>query len=1057
MSEGTDTERTEAGTAADGLDPTEAAVRLRRVGPNILPTARRVHPIREFCAQLTHFFALMLWVAALFALVAGMPALAVAIAVVVLLNGGFAFAQEYRADRATERLRDLLPLRARVRRAGRVTPVAATELVPGDLIVLEAGDRVCADAVARVATGLRLDESMLTGESRPITIESGAELRAGTYVVAGQGEAEVTATGSRTRLAALAAVTARATRPRSPLTKQLHRVVRVVAIIAVSIGALSFATFTLLGRDPTASLLFAIGVTVALVPEGLLPTVTLSLARAAQRMAGSNALVRRLESVETLGATTFICTDKTGTLTRNEMQVVRLWTAHGTVVVSGAGYAPDGSLDGSPAAIDAVAALADSAARCSPDAHVVQQDGHWLPVGDPMEVALHVLASRTGRTTPPPVWQREPFDPHLRRAQVTDADGIHLTGAPEVVFARCVEVDAAARAQVTAMTERGLRVVAVARATAADSAPRLLGVVGLEDPPRPDVAATIAECRRMDIRLAMVTGDHPGTAAAVAAEVGLLGPQRIVLEGKDLPEDDDALGALLDTDGVVVARVSPEDKLRIARVLQRRGHVVAMTGDGVNDGPALHTADIGVAMGASGTDVAREAADLVLLDDHFATIVAAVRLGRATFANIRRFLTYHLTDNVAELAPFAFWAASGGSIPLGFTVLQVLALDIGTDMLPALALGAEPPNSRTGTGGRRTESLVDGPLLRRVFLALGPAEAGMGMAAFLTVLAMGGWRPGAPIDTALVATASGTLFAAVVLGQLTNAFACRSETRWVGVTGWRGNPLLLFAVAVELVLLIAFLYLPPLPGLLGGSNPGLTGWALALTAIPTLLLADTLHKLVTSRTIGDHGPAGTGIRPLIESSATGQARRMTTNSPRISVVFATAQGSTRDIAEFIGTELESRGAVVEIAEVEHAPDLSRFDAVVLGSAVHNMALLPALEEYVRSHRDELNVRDVWLFSVGLGPALSGPIGRRYGRLVPQRIAAVRDSIAPRDYRAFAGHYERVGVSLWARILYRVLGGGRYGDLRDWTAIRVWTDSIARTLGLPAAQSTSMHP
>ncbi|WP_280430130.1 cation-translocating P-type ATPase [Nocardia brasiliensis] len=844
-------------TARCGLSEAEVATRRHRDGPNALPAPPRPDPVVLLLAQLTHFFALMLWVAAGLALLAGMPALAVAIAVVVVLNGVFAFAQEYRADRAAERLRDLLPVRTRVRRDGRVRLVESMDLVVDDLVVLEAGDRVCADAEVLDAQRLDVDESMLTGESKPVSRSAGQGVLAGTYVVAGQGEARVTATGGATRLAGLAAVTARAVRPPSPLTRQLHRVVRVVAMIAVAVGVLSFGVFAMLGQDTTESLLFAIGVTVALVPEGLLPTVTLSLARAAQRMAGAQALVRRLESVETLGATTFICTDKTGTLTRNEMQAVEVWTPQGTATARGAGYDPEGTLIGPKASIAAARRAADSAARCSPDAHAHRHGGRWLPVGDPMEVAVHVLAARAGVRPAPPAVAREPFDTHTRSASVIDADGLHITGAAEAVFALCDPADgavAAASEEVDRMAARGLRVIAAAAAADPAQPARLLGLIALEDPPRPDIADAITACRRAGIKVAMITGDHPGTAAAIAAEVGLLGDDRIVLEGKDLPAADADLAALLDRDGVVVARVAPEQKLRIAEALQRHGHVVAMTGDGVNDGPALRAADIGIAMGASGTDVAREAADLVLLDDHFGTIVAAVQLGRATFANIRRFLTYHLTDNVAELAPFAVWAASGGAIPLGFTVLQVLALDIGTDMLPALALGVEPPNPRTMTGPARTGTLMDAKLLRRVFGVLGPVEAGVGMTAFLLVLGAGGWRPGDTAAPGLVATASGTLFTAVVLGQLTNAFACRSETRWVGARGWRGNPLLLLAIAAELVLLVAFLWLPPLPGLLGGAPPSQLGWAAAALAIPALVLADTAHKAVRARRHRRSGP-----------------------------------------------------------------------------------------------------------------------------------------------------------------------------------------------------------
>lgn len=849
----TTTDRT--GVAA-GLTAAEAAVRLRADGPNRLPGPRRKRPLLVLATQLVHFFALMLWGAALLALVAGMPTLAVAIAVVVVLNGVFSFAQEHRADRAAERLRELLPVRATVRRDGRATIVDAADLVAGDVVLLEAGDRVCADATVLPDGRLSVDESMLTGESKPVRPTEGAVVHAGTYVVEGHGAAMVTATGARTRLAEIASVTEHAARPRSPLATQLHRVVKTVAAIAVGVGVLFFGVALLLGLQPSEGFLFAIGVTVALVPEGLLPTVTLSLARAAQRMAASNALVRRLESVETLGATTFICTDKTGTLTRNEMSVVTVWTPHGMVEVTGSGYEPDGTLDGSAAAVAAATALADTAARCSPDSHAVSEHDRWRPVGDPMEVALHVLATRAGVAAPPATTARYPFDPRRRRASVVDRDGLHLCGAPDVVLDLCVTVPACADDVQNGMTERGLRVLAVARRSGASAVAgpdavegelELLGLVGLQDPPRSDVAEAVAACRTAGIRLAMVTGDHPGTARSIAAAVGLLGDPGLVVDGKDLPADDHELGALLDHDGVVVARVAPEDKLRIAKALQARGHVVAMTGDGVNDGPALRAADIGVAMGASGTDVAREAADLVLLDDHFGTIVTAVEQGRATFANIRRFLTYHLTDNVAELAPFAVWALSGGSIPLGLTVLQVLALDIGTDLLPALALGAEPANPRTMRGPAKSGKLIDGRLVRRAFGVLGPVEAATAMLAFLAVLFAAGWTWGSTPSTGVAAAASGALFATVVFGQLANAYACRSESRWIGRVGLRGNRLLTYAVGFELGMLAVFLLLPPLPDVLGGHAPGWLGWGIALLAVPAVLLVDALHKGLRAR------------------------------------------------------------------------------------------------------------------------------------------------------------------------------------------------------------------
>ncbi|MGW6442623.1 cation-translocating P-type ATPase [Lentzea sp. NPDC055074] len=842
--------------ASTGLSSAEAARRLHDDGRNVLPRTRRRHPLLLLVEQLVHFFALMLWVAAVLALVAGMPALAVAIVVVVVLNGVFAFAQEYRADRAAQRLRDLMPLRATVRRDGQLHEVDAAELVVGDELVLEAGARVCADGEVLTSAGLAVDESMLTGESVPVRPVAGQQVHAGTYVTEGESAVVVTATGVHTELAGIAALTQEAKPPRSPLAGQLHRVVVVVAVLAIAVGVLFFGVSVLLGLSLTEAFLFAVGVTVALVPEGLLPTVTLSLARAAQTMATRNALVRRLDAVETLGATTFICTDKTGTLTRNEMSVVHVWTPVGEVTVHGDGYEPTGTVTGSSEAVDRVRALASTAKRCSPTAHVRQHDDTWLPVGDPMEVALHVLAGRVGVDGPSADAVRFPFDPRRRRSSVVDSDGVHVTGAPDSVLPLCGPVPAA-DGEIAALARRGLRVLAVARRPArpddetswehAERDLELLGLVGLQDPPRDDVAEAITACRSAGIRIAMITGDHPATARAIAEQVGLLGPDELVLEGSALPTDPDELGSLLDHDGVVVARVTPADKLRIAQALQRRGHVVAMTGDGVNDGPALRAADIGVAMGASGTDVAREAADLVLLDDHFGTIVAAVELGRATFANIRRFLTYHLTDNVAELTPFVVWALSGGSIPLAITVLQVLALDIGTDLTPALALGAEPPNSRTMRGRLRTGSLIDASLVRRVFGVLGPAEALVSMTAFLVVLLVGGWRLGATPDAALLATASGTAFTAIVLGQLANAYACRSAARPVTWKRLWGNRLLLWAVGFELVVLVVFLFVPPLPALLGGRAPSALGWVLAAATVPAVLLADAAAKAVLVR------------------------------------------------------------------------------------------------------------------------------------------------------------------------------------------------------------------
>lgn len=812
---------------------------------------------------MAHFFALLLWVAAGLALLAGLPELAMAIAVVVVVNGVFAFAEERGAERAAGRLGDLLPRQVTVVREGRRRHVDAADLVPGDVVLLEAGDRVPADIRLSQCLGLEVDTSLLTGESVPDRPDVGEEIPGGGFVVEGEAVGTVVGTGPRTRLAGIADLTEHTTRPRTPLEVELRRLVRTIAVIAVGVGLAFFVLGAVRGLEWRSTLVFGIGVTVALVPEALLPTLTLSLAIGAQRMARRRGLVRDLASVETLGSVTYICTDKTGTLTRNEMQVVRVWTPSGSVTLSGDGYEPTADVTGGAPALAAAVDLAVAGLACSTGRAVLTDHG-WVAHGDPMEAALDTLVRRLGGAQADPPVARFPFDPRRRMMSVVTAGSVLVKGAPDAVIPRCAEQPDAADV-VHRFAEGGLRTLAVARRrtegvtpTTAAQAERdleLLGIVGLLDPPRPQVHASVQACREAGIRVAMVTGDHPATAAAVAAQVGLLDHGRLVVTGADLPDSSEQLGELLDRDGVVLARVSPEDKLRVAQALQKQGHVVAMTGDGVNDGPALREADVGVAMGRSGSDVAREAADLVLLDDDFATIVAAIEQGRATFRNIRRFLTYHLTDNVAELFPLVVWSLSAGQIPLALGVLQILALDLATDTLSAVALGSEPARPTVMRRGPVHGRLLDRLTAWRAFGLLGPLEALAGFAAFLLVLGFGGWRVGDPAPSSgLLATASGAYFLSVVATQTVNAFACRSTRRPAWALGWCTNRLLCFAVAVELAAALVMLLWEPVAGALGHANPGILGWGLAGVAAALLLLADAGWKSVRSV-----GPAG-GLR-----------------------------------------------------------------------------------------------------------------------------------------------------------------------------------------------------
>jgi magnesium-transporting ATPase (P-type) len=846
-----------AGVTAPGLTTSEATDRRVRDGPNTLPAAKRPSVVRRLLGELTRFFALLLWAAATLAFVAKLPQLSVAIVAVIVLNGVFALIQQARADRAADRLQEMLPTRVTVSRDGRRQLIEAEDVVVGDVLLLESGDRVPADAVVLAENRLLVDSSMLTGESQANSVAEGETLFAGTFVVEGDSRAQVTAIGAQTRLAGIARLSTSTTKPDTPLTRGLNGVVRLTAAISVSVGVLFMLVSLLVGNPIQQAFVFAIGVTVALVPEALLPTVTLSLAWGSEQMAKRQILVRNLEAVETLGSTTFICTDKTGTLTRNQMTVVETWTPAGSLSIDGAGYGPTATLTpSSPAAQDAARGLALAAERCS-TGYAEEIAGQWRAHGDPMEAALDTLARRMGvdtvedrRTSPAEL--RFPFDPRLRRMAVVLADEIVVKGAPDAVLPLCGD-DPAPHQAMEALTARGLRVLAIAAAPRSGRTPgnqtdceqglRLLGLVALQDPPRDDVSASLQACRTAGVKVAMVTGDHPATATAIADEVGLRVPGSPVLSGSDLPEDEQQLGALLDHDGVVVARVSPEDKLRIARALRSRGHVVAMTGDGVNDAPALHESDIGVAMGRSGTDVARAAADLVLLDDSFAGIVAGIEQGRATFVNIRRFLTYHLTDNVAELTPFLVWALSGGFFPLALGVLQIIALDLGTDTLSAVALGAEPPAKHLLEGPPVHGRLMNRTVLRRAFGVLGPLEAVLSLAAFIVSLLALGWRPGNPFPTGHeLAAASGAAFITVVLAQTANVFACRSASRWPGALGWFTNRLLVPAALSGLAISLLELWVPPIARLLGQWNPPLWGWVVALASPPILLGVDALDK-----------------------------------------------------------------------------------------------------------------------------------------------------------------------------------------------------------------------
>jgi calcium-translocating P-type ATPase len=867
-------------SAREGLSSSEAARRLAEYGPNEVEEVGREALWTRAARQFTHFFALILLLASGLAFFAethdpgrGMAILGWAIIGVVLINGAFSFWQEYRAERAVEALKALLPHEATVRRDGAAVRLATGLLVPGDVILLQEGDDVPADCRLIDAHSLRVNTATVTGESLPKArtadpdpeddvLRSRNMLLAGTSIVAGTGTALVSATGMRTEFGKIARLTQSAGGVESPLQQEIARLSRWIALLATVLGVVFFLIGHALGLDFWANFLFAIGIIVANVPEGLLPTVTLALAMATQRMAKRNALIRHLPAAETLGSATVIVTDKTGTLTQNRMGAVRARWLGSSVDLAAVTLADQAT---NPA-------FFEIARHCHSLREVEGNNGPAL-VGDPMEIALVAMAGNAQGGGQRRVRRDElPFDSDRRRMSTVHQAGpervLYCKGAVEAVLPLCTGVfapaadggqvepmtDALAREFLTAqdeMAEHGLRVLALAYRPLAADVPRaewetslvLAGLVGLRDPPRAEVPQAIATCRAAGIRVIMVTGDHPHTAGAIARETGLAAAARIVTGDTLARWSDTQLQLALDTPEILFARVSAQQKLRIVEALQRKGHVVAVTGDGVNDAPALRRADIGIAMGVVGTDVARGAADMVLLDDNFASIVAAVEEGRAVFANIRKFLTYILTSNIPEIVPYLAFVLF--RIPLPLTVIQILAVDLGTDMLPALALGAErpAPDTMRRPPRRRDERLVDRGLVGRAYLWLGAMEAAAAMAAFFAVLSSGGWQYGQRLaaSDALYLQATTACLASIIVMQVVNVFLCR-DPRASAFAARPVNRLIYAGIAFEFALILAIVYTWPGNVLVGTAPIGLETWLFLLPFAGAMLLLEESRK-----------------------------------------------------------------------------------------------------------------------------------------------------------------------------------------------------------------------
>ncbi|HEX5515260.1 MAG TPA: cation-translocating P-type ATPase [Gammaproteobacteria bacterium] len=897
-----------------GLDPAEAGARLHRYGSNTLTAERGTPAWRKFLAQFKDKLVILLLAATAISAVlwlyqrdTALPYEALAIFAIVLLNAVMGYAQQARAEQALAALRQMSAAQAKVMRAGRRQSVPAAELVPGDLILIEEGDTVPADGRLLKVSALQVAEAALTGESLPVAKDVGAiavdaalgdrhnMVFSGTAVTYGRGLAVVTATGMQTQMGRIAGLLRTAPDQTTPLQKELDQVGRLLGIAVIVIAVVMIATIITVEHLSGFAALFdvlllGVALAVAAVPEGLPAVVTAVLSLGVQRMAKRSAIVRRLATVETLGSADIIASDKTGTLTKNEMTVRQVVTASGRVDLGGTGYAPVGevSADGKPIdgalRVELVRTL--GAADRANNAVLQQREGRWLVQGDPTEGALIVAARKAGLEAEALAARfariaEIPFSSERKLMSTVHSDAeqaewllAFTKGAPDVLLARCTEelvgeevrpLDAGRRTQILADNEalarEALRTLGVAvrflakEAFAEDEFDErieqelvFLGLIGMIDPPREEAREAVARAKDAGIRPIMITGDHPTTAAVIAAELGIAADGRAVA-GTELEAMSESTLRQTAREVSVFARVNPEHKLRLVRALQAEGLTVAMTGDGVNDAPALKTADIGVAMGITGTDVAKQAADMVLADDNFATIVAAVEEGRAIFANIRKFLRYLLSSNIGEVLTMFFGVLLAGSLGLvaagddsglvlPLLATQILWINLVTDGLPALALGVDPADPDVMDRPPRPPG--EGVVTARMWR--GVAFVGVVMAVG-TLLVLDAYLPGGLIEGAGSLSYAQTMaFTTLVLFQLFNVFNARSDQR-SAFHGLFTNRWLWAAVAFGVLLQLAVVYLPVLQQAFSTVSLSVGDWLVCAAVASSVLWLRELQKL----------------------------------------------------------------------------------------------------------------------------------------------------------------------------------------------------------------------
>jgi Ca2+-transporting ATPase len=872
------------GTSPQGLSAEEAAVRLEEYGPNQLSRARKISPAIIFLRQFASLLMLILLAAIVISYVSGETLDAVVILAILLACGVLGFIQEYRAERAASALAKLAAPMATVIRGGHETIIPSREVVPGDILVLHTGDRVAADGRLLETVNFMADEALLTGESTSVEKEAQAVgqpyspiaeqhgmVFGGTVVTYGRGRAVVTATGMSTEFGRIAQMLEDVSTEATPLERRMNTIGRVLAAICLAVAVIAVLLGVYKGSPLWPMILWGISLAVAAVPEALPAVVTGALAIGTTRMARRNAIVKRLPAVETMGCTTVICTDKTGTLTKNEMTVTRLHLDGKTIEVTGSGYEPRGEFRGEGGAeTSPVLQRAAQVALLCNDAALEENGGSWQVRGDPTEGALLVLGRKAGLTQAGvlekyPRVAEVPFSSERKRMSTVHRglEGflLCLKGAPESLLPWCTAVltgqgeaplDEPGRqeimAQAAIMAGQALRVLGLAYRSLA-AVPELtpeaeeadlvwVGLVGMIDPARPEAREAVHLCHQAGIRVIMVTGDHPDTAQAIGRALGMLTKEKknpAVLTGRDLNAmDDEALLAAL-KDVRVFARVSPEHKLRLVDLLKKQGEVVAMTGDGVNDAPALKRADIGVAMGLTGTEVTKETAAMILTDDNFASLVAAVEEGRAIFDNIKKYLIYLLSCNFSEI--LVLTGAIFLGLPLPLLALQILWVNLVTDGLPALALGVDP--KAPDIMHRPPRPPQEGVFSRPVTVLL--VVISLSLTLLLLPLFAYYWlcNPRQLSDSGQVLTQAQTMvFVTLILAELVNAFNCRSDIHSLFTVGLCTNRFLLTGVLLSLVIMVAVITWDPLAEIFRVTPLGWVDWfvaaGLSLTILPVV-------------------------------------------------------------------------------------------------------------------------------------------------------------------------------------------------------------------------------